>query len=151
MIGVKTAQIGNATIRCYCIDGDQIAAPEVASHVQTRRYIKCAAQNICGEGCPVKWKKHTCKRTGASIYFVCGAHLGDVTQMPSNRKLTDHYLTLLLDPSTGKVINAPPAMLQSRLREILQLKGGVRGRSFSRLSRISKPSQKGYPWEGGHT
>ena len=123
MIGVKPAKFGNATIQCYCIDADQIAAPEVASHVQTRRYFKCAAQNICGEGCPVKWKKHTCKRTGVSIYFVCGAHLGDVTQMPSNRKLTDHYLNLLLDPSTGKVINAPPAMLQSRLREILQLRG----------------------------
>jgi hypothetical protein len=60
MIGVKTAQVGNATIQCYCIDGDQIVAPEVASHVQTRRYFKCAAHNICGEGCPVKWKKHTC-------------------------------------------------------------------------------------------
>jgi hypothetical protein len=82
----------------------------------------CRAE-YCGEVCPVKWKKHTCKRTGVSIYFVCGAHLGDVTQMPSNRKLTDHYLNLLLDPSTGKVINVPPAMLQSRLREILQRRG----------------------------
>ncbi len=61
MIGVKTAQIGNATIRWYCIDGDQIAAPEVASHVQTRRYFKCAAQNIVekfallnGRSIPVK-------------------------------------------------------------------------------------------------
>ncbi len=32
-------------------------------------------------------------------------------------------LTLLPDPSTSKVINAPPSMLQSRLREILQLRG----------------------------
>ena len=47
-----------------------------------QEYFKCATHNIYGEVCPVKCKKHTCKRTGLSIYFISEDHLGDVTHCP---------------------------------------------------------------------
>ena len=145
MIGVKPAKFGNATIQCYCIDGDDIRDPEVPAHVQTKRYFKCAAPNVCGVGCPVRWKKHTCKRTGKSIYFVSGAHLGDVPQMPPKRRLTDHYISLLVDPATEEVLNAPPTHLQLRLREILVRMGEYNEGNFPAVSEFKNLRRRTIP------
>ena len=132
MIGVKPAKFGNATIQCYCIDGDDIRDPEVPAHVQTKRYFKCAP-NVCGAG----WKKHTFKRTGESIYFVSGVHLGDVSQIPPpKRRLTDQYISLLVDPATEEVINAPPHSAAATVAQNTSAYGGVQRWQFSSCIRI---------------